>query len=79
MYFIARYSKSFDAAGTATYGFAVHHASPYVMLEGFDVLDEIASVETTSPETWNHPLVMPIIASIRVTSDAPLPPVQRIP
>ncbi len=28
---------TFDAAGTATYGFAVHHASPFVLLEGFDV------------------------------------------
>ncbi len=28
---------TFDAAGTATYGFAVHHASPFCLLEGFDI------------------------------------------
>ena len=28
---------TFDAAGTATYGIAVHHSSPFVLLEGFDV------------------------------------------
>lgn len=77
---------AYDTAGTQF--FVVHqdahkldgrYASFGYMLEGFDVLDEIANVETSSPETWNHPLVMPIIASIRVNSDMELPPVQRIP
>ena len=48
------------------------------MTEGFEVLDELARVPTTGRETWNRPLVMPVIASIRVISDQPLPPVQRI-
>ena len=43
------------------------------------VLDCIAETQTSGPETWNKPLVMPIIQSIRVKSDEPLPPVVRLP
>lgn len=33
---------------------------------GFDVLDAIASVETSGPETWNKPLDMPIIERVEI-------------
>ena len=36
------------------------------MISGFEVLDAIAAVETTGPETWNKPLVMPIIERIEI-------------
>ena len=49
------------------------------MTEGFDVLDRLAELPTTGPETWNRPLEMPRMASVRVTGDAPLPPVERLP
>ena len=77
---------AYDTAGTQF--FVVHkdahkldgrYAAFGYMLEGWDVLDEIAETETSGPETWNKPLVMPIIASIRVTSDTELPPVVRLP
>ena len=37
------------------------------MTSGFDVLDAIADVETSGAETWNKPLVMPIIERIEIT------------
>ena len=37
------------------------------MTSGFDVLDAIAAVETSGAETWNKPLVMPIIEQIEIT------------
>ena len=33
---------------------------------GFDVLDAIASVETSGPESWNKPLDMPIIERVEI-------------
>ncbi|MBQ6564748.1 MAG: peptidylprolyl isomerase [Clostridia bacterium] len=48
------------------------------MTEGFDVLDELARTPTSGSETWNRPLSMPVIASIRVKSDTVIPPVARI-
>ena len=47
--------------------------------EGFDVLDRLAALPTTGSDTWNKPLQMPLMARVRVTSDAPLPPVRRLP
>jgi len=76
----------FDTAGTQF--FIVHkdahkldgrYASFGYMLTGFELLDELASLETSGPETWNQPLNPPVIASIRVTSDEELPPVERLP
>lgn len=55
------------------------YASFGYMLSGFDVLDAIAAVETNGPENWNHPLDPPLIRSIRVEADEPLPPVRRLP
>ena len=49
------------------------------MLEGFDVLDRLAALPTSGPETWNKPLDMPHMATVRVTSDQPLPEVTRLP
>lgn len=49
------------------------------MLEGFDVLDRLAALPTSGPETWNKPLDMPRMATVRVTSDQPLPEVTRLP
>lgn len=49
------------------------------MIEGFEVLDRIAEVETNGKENWNCPLELPIIESIRVKADEPLPPVTRLP
>ncbi|MDR3051237.1 MAG: peptidylprolyl isomerase [Oscillospiraceae bacterium] len=49
------------------------------MTRGFDVLDAIADVPTTGPDTWHKPLDMPVMRSVRVTTDEALPPVQRLP
>ena len=49
------------------------------MTSGFDVLDRLAALPTSGKETWNKPLQMPRMARVRVTSDAPLPPVRRLP
>ena len=63
----------FDTAGTQF--FVVHkdahkldgrYAAFGPMTEGFEVLDAIAQVETSGPETWNKPLKMPIISSIEI-------------
>lgn len=63
----------FDTAGTQF--FVVHqdahkldgrYAAFGQMTSGFDVLDAIAAVETSGPETWNKPLVMPIIERIEI-------------
>lgn len=48
------------------------------MTEGFDVLDDMASVPTSGKESWNRPLSMPVMERIRVTSDTYLPEVKRI-
>ncbi len=62
-----------DTAGTQF--FIVHqdahkldgrYAAFGYMISGYDVLDRIAEVATGGPDTWNRPLVMPIIRSIRV-------------
>ena len=63
----------FDTAGTQF--FVVHkdahkldgrYAAFGQMTEGFEVLDAIAQVETSGPETWNKPLSMPIISSVEI-------------
>ena len=63
----------FDTAGTQF--FVVHkdahkldgrYAAFGQMTKGFEVLDAIAQVETSGPETWNKPLSMPIISSIEI-------------
>ena len=63
----------FDTAGTQF--FVVHkdahkldgrYAAFGQMTQGFEVLDAIAQVETSGPETWNKPLSMPIISSIEI-------------
>lgn len=63
----------FDTAGTQF--FVVHkdahklegrYAAFGQMTSGFEVLDAIAAVETTGPETWNKPLTMPIIDRIEI-------------
>lgn len=77
---------AFNTAGTQF--FVCHQAAERLdgkyaafgqMTEGFDVLDAIAEVETSGKETWNKPLVMPMIRQIRVESDTELPPVVRLP
>ncbi len=61
----------FDTAGTQF--FVVHkdadklngrYAAFGQMTEGFDVLDKIATVETHGKETWNKPVVMPVIEEV---------------
>ena len=63
----------FDTAGTQF--FVVHkdahkldgrYAAFGQMTEGFEVLDAIAQVETSGPETWNKPMSMPIISSVEI-------------
>lgn len=76
-----------DTAGTQF--FIVHqdahkldgrYAAFGYMLDGFDVLDTLAALPTSGPETWNKPDVMPVMASVRVTVDGEtLPPVRRLP
>lgn len=62
-----------DTAGTQF--FVVHkdahkldgrYAAFGQMTSGFEVLDAIAEVETSGPETWNKPLDMPIIEKIEI-------------
>ena len=55
------------------------YASFGYMTPGFEVLDAIADLPTSGPESWNKPLEMPRISSIRVVSDRALPPVERLP
>lgn len=66
----------FNSAGTQF--FIVHRDAPKLdgryaafgkMIQGFDVLDNIAAVETAPPEEENRPLIPQRIASIRVTTD----------
>ncbi|HIS31836.1 MAG TPA: peptidylprolyl isomerase [Candidatus Limivivens intestinipullorum] len=63
----------FDTAGTQF--FVVHQDAPKLdgryaafgeMESGFEVLDAIAQVPVSGAETWNKPLKMPVIRSIRV-------------
>lgn len=54
------------------------YASFGYMTDGFDVLDSLAALPTTGPETWNKPLEMPVMRRVRVISDAPLPEIKRL-
>lgn len=63
----------YDTAGTQF--FVVHqdahkldgrYAAFGQMTEGFDVLDKIAALPTSGPETWNKPERMPVITEIRI-------------
>ena len=79
-----------DAPNTAgTQFFVVHqdahkldgrYAAFGYMSAGGEVLDALASLPTSGPDTWNKPNEMPIIRRIRVTVDGEtLPEVQRLP
>ena len=78
-----------DAPDTAGTQFFICHQDAHrldgryaafgMMTEGFDVLDRLAELPTTGPETWNRPLEMPRMASVRVTGDEPLLPAERLP
>lgn len=61
----------YDTAGTQF--FVVHqdahkldgrYAAFGQMTSGFDVLDAVAALPTSGPETWNKPLRMPVISRI---------------
>ena len=77
--------EGFDTAGTQ---FFVCHRDAHkldgkyaafgYMTEGFDVLDRIAALPTSGPETWNRPVVMPVMRSVRVTGEQ-LPEPVRLP
>ena len=77
----------YDTAGTQF--FVVHqdahkldgrYAAFGYMISGYDALDRIAAVDTNGAEHWNHPLVSPVIESIRVTTSTEiLPQVHRLP
>ena len=63
----------YDTAGTQF--FVVHrdahkldgrYAAFGQMISGFEVLDAIAELPTLGAETWNKPVVMPVITSIRI-------------
>ena len=63
----------YDTAGTQF--FVVHedalkldgrYAAFGEMESGFDVLDRIASVPTSGPDTWNRPVRMPVITKILI-------------
>ena len=36
------------------------------LVSGFEVLDRIADLPTHGPESWNKPLEMPVMTSIRI-------------
>jgi peptidyl-prolyl cis-trans isomerase B (cyclophilin B) len=77
----------YDTAGTQF--FVVHqdahklngrYAAFGYMESGFEALDHIADVETNRAENWNHPLIPPVIESIRVTAFGDkLPQAYRLP
>ena len=63
----------YDTAGTQF--FVVHQDAPKLdgryavfgeMVSGFEVLDAIAGVPTSGPDTWNKPLTMPVITGITI-------------
>lgn len=78
-----------DAPNTAgTQFFIVHqdahrldgrYAAFGYMRSGHDVLDALAALHTSGPETWNKPLEMPLMRTVRIIADVPLPEVQRLP
>ena len=43
-----------------------HYAAFGEMISGFEVLDQIAALPTSGPETWNKPDVMPVMSSVRI-------------
>ncbi|MBQ7657149.1 MAG: peptidylprolyl isomerase [Clostridia bacterium] len=77
-----------DAPNTAGTQFFICHQDAHrldgkyaafgYMRSGFDVLDRLAALPTSGKETWNKPLNMPVMASVRVVSDTLLPPVERL-
>ena len=76
--------EGFDTAGTQ---FFVCHMDAHkldgryaafgYMTDGFDVLDRLAALPTSGSETWNKPILMPVMQSVRVKGDS-LPDVVRI-
>ena len=63
----------YDTAGTQF--FVVHqdahkldgrYAAFGEMISGFEVLDQIAALPTSGPETWNKPDVMPVMSRVRI-------------
>lgn len=66
----------YDTAGTQF--FVVHkdahqldgrYAAFGQLVEGFEVLDKIASLPTYGKETWNKPLKMPIMTQIEIVEE----------
>ena len=66
----------YDTAGTQF--FVVHqdaeklngrYAAFGQLVSGFEVLDAIAELPTSGPDTWNKPLRMPVIRKIIIDSD----------
>ena len=75
-----------DTAGTQF--FVVHqdahrldgrYAAFGYMRSGHEVLDALATLPTSGSDTWNKPLDMPIMRTVRVTADEALPEVKRLP
>ena len=63
----------YDTAGTQF--FVVHqdarkldgrYAAFGHLTEGLEVLDQIANLPTSGPDTWNKPLNMPVMTSVRI-------------
>ena len=63
----------YDTAGTQYFG--VHqdarkldgsYAAFGQLTEGFEVLDQIANLPTSGPDTWNKPLHMSVMTSVRI-------------
>ena len=63
----------YDTAGTQF--FVVHqdahkldgrYAAFGEMISGFEVLDQIAALPTSGPETWNKPDVMPVMSRVEI-------------
>lgn len=64
---------AYDTAGTQF--FVVHkdahkldgrYAAFGQMISGFEVLDKIADLPTSGPETWNKPVEMPVMTSVKI-------------
>ena len=72
-YFAMARDDGYNTAGTQF--FVVHqdahkldgrYAAFGQMVSGFDVLDQIAALPTHGAETWNRPVEMPVMSSVRI-------------
>ena len=62
-------SAAAPAAAEIRWILAMEGASYSKAWESYEVLDAIADVPTSGPDTWNRPLTMPVIKEIRIEEE----------